>query len=146
MKPDRCFCCFSQVEELQSYLSPAEVQQVEFIKTIETLCSTPATRCSNPMDTSRWRHRPVPLVILNKAQVDVNHVSSCVLSRVLQMTRSDPESRRLLEEIVREPAQSSVGSLLDCARLDWIRCWDADAQSSVLLSRLHDSSQCDFIL
>lgn len=81
-----------------------------------------------------------------EAQVDVNHVSSCVLSRVLQMTRSDPESRRLLEAIVREPSQSSVGSLLDGARLDWIRYWDTDAQSSVLLSRLHDSSQCDFIL
>ncbi|KAI7811577.1 spatacsin isoform X1 [Triplophysa rosa] len=109
------------VEELQrqSYLSPGEVKQVEFIKTIETLCSTPATRCSNPLDSSR----------------------------VLQMTRSDPESRRLLEEIVQDPARSSSRSLLDCVRLDWIRCWDTDAQSSVLLSRLQDSTlgSCDAV-
>lgn len=115
---DRVLRAF-MVEELQSYLSPAEVQQVEFIKTIETLCSTPAMRCSNPLNSSR----------------------------VLQITRSHPESRRLLEEIEQEPAQSSSRSLLDCVRLDWIRYWDTDAQSSVLLSRLQDSTLglCDAV-
>lgn len=80
----------------------------------------------------------------------INHRSTslmfcCVPSRVLPMTRCHPESRRLLEEIVQEPAQSSCRSLLDCVRLDWIRYWNTDAQSSVLLSRLQDSGQCDFI-
>ncbi|XP_055048044.2 spatacsin isoform X1 [Misgurnus anguillicaudatus] len=108
------------VKELQrqSYLSAVEVQQVEFIKTIETLCSTPATRCSKPLNPSR----------------------------VLQMTRSDPETRRVLEKIVKEPdASSSSRSLLDSVRLDWVRYWDTDTQSFVLLSRLQDSTvgTCD---
>lgn len=48
-------CWRFQVEELQkqNYLSCEELQQVEFIQTIENLCSTPATRCSIRLDTSR---------------------------------------------------------------------------------------------
>lgn len=103
------------VEELQkqNYLSCEELQQVEFIQTIENLCSTPATRCSNRLDTSR----------------------------VLQMSRSDPESRRLLQEITQEPDSSSCRSLLDPVRLDWVRYWDRDTQSSILLSRLQPAAQ-----
>ncbi len=41
------------MEELQKYLSCEERQQVEFIQTIENLCSTPATRCSNRLHASR---------------------------------------------------------------------------------------------
>ncbi|XP_016086251.1 spatacsin [Sinocyclocheilus grahami] len=103
------------VEELQkqNYLSCEELQQVEFIQTINNLCSTPATRCSNRLDTSR----------------------------VLQMSRSDPESRRLLQEITQEPDSSSCSSLLDPVRLDWVRYWDRDTQSSILLSRLQPPAQ-----
>uniref|UniRef100_A0A9J7XHX0 SPG11 vesicle trafficking associated, spatacsin n=1 Tax=Cyprinus carpio carpio TaxID=630221 RepID=A0A9J7XHX0_CYPCA len=103
------------VEELQkqSYLSCEELQQVEFIQTINNLCSTPATRCSSRLDTSR----------------------------VLQMSRSDPESRRLLQEITQEADSSPCGSLLDPVRLDWVRYWDRDTQSSILLSRLQPSAQ-----
>uniref|UniRef100_A0A671SR12 Spatacsin C-terminal domain-containing protein n=1 Tax=Sinocyclocheilus anshuiensis TaxID=1608454 RepID=A0A671SR12_9TELE len=103
------------VEELQkqNYLSCEELQQVEFIQTINNLCSTPATRCSNRLDTSR----------------------------VLQMSRSDPESRRLLQEITQEPDSSSCSSLLDPVRLDWVRYWDRETQSSILLSRLQPPAQ-----
>uniref|UniRef100_A0A8C1YXW8 SPG11 vesicle trafficking associated, spatacsin n=1 Tax=Cyprinus carpio TaxID=7962 RepID=A0A8C1YXW8_CYPCA len=104
------------VEELQkqSYLSCEELQQVEFIQTINNLCSTPATRCSSVWD---------------------------LVSRVLQMSRSDPESRRLLQEITQEADSSPCGSLLDPVRLDWVRYWDRDTQSSILLSRLQPSAQ-----
>uniref|UniRef100_A0A673HT71 Spatacsin C-terminal domain-containing protein n=1 Tax=Sinocyclocheilus rhinocerous TaxID=307959 RepID=A0A673HT71_9TELE len=103
------------VEELQkqNYLSCEELQQVEFIQTINNLCSTPTTRCSNRLDTSR----------------------------VLQISRSDPESRRLLQEITQEPDSSSCSSLLDPVRLDWVRYWDRDTQSSILLSRLQPPAQ-----
>lgn len=49
------FCCDYQVEELQKQnsLSREEFEQVEFIQTIESLCSTPATRCSSRLDTGR---------------------------------------------------------------------------------------------
>ncbi|CAM4733726.1 unnamed protein product [Leuciscus chuanchicus] len=103
------------VEELQkqNYLSHEEFEQVEFIQTIESLCSTPATRRSSRLDSSR----------------------------VLQMTRSDPNSRRVLEEILQEPEASSSGSVLDPVRLDWVRYWDRDAQNAILLSRLQPSTQ-----
>ncbi|XP_050955035.1 spatacsin [Labeo rohita] len=103
------------VEELQkqNYLSGEELQQVEFIQTIENLCSTPVTRRSNRLDTSR----------------------------VLQMSRSDHESRRLLQEITQEPDSSSSRSLLDPVRLDWVRYWDRDTQNSILLSRLQQAAQ-----
>ncbi|XP_067293056.1 spatacsin [Pseudorasbora parva] len=107
------------VKELQkqNYLSCEEFEQVKFIQTVESLSSTPATRCSIRLDTNR----------------------------VLQMTRSDPESRRLLGEILQEPEASSSGSVLDPVRLDWVRYWDRDAQNAILLSRLQPSTQgsCD---
>lgn len=64
-----------------------------------------------------------------------------LLCRVLQMTRSDPDSRRVLEEILQEPEASSSGSVLDPVRLDWVRYWDRDAQNAILLSRLQPSSE-----
>ncbi|XP_051739851.1 spatacsin isoform X1 [Ctenopharyngodon idella] len=103
------------VEELQKQnsLSREEFEQVEFIQTIESLCSTPATRCSSRLDTGR----------------------------VLQMTRSDPDSKRLLEEILQEPEASSSGSVLNPVRLDWVRYWDRETQNAILLSRLQPSTQ-----
>ncbi|XP_051975530.1 spatacsin [Xyrauchen texanus] len=110
------------VEELQkqNYLSGEELEQVAFIKTIENLCATPAKRCSNPLDTNR----------------------------VVQMTWSDPQSRRLLEKIMQESAPSSSSSLLESVRLDWVRNWDKDTQNSILLSRLQDSplGSCDPVM
>lgn len=65
---------------------------------------------------------------------------NCV-SRVLQMTRSDPDSKRLLEEILQEPEASSSGSVLNPVRLDWVRYWDRETQNAILLSRLQPSSE-----
>ncbi len=175
-------CWRFQVEELQkqNYLSCEELQQVEFIQTIENLCSTPATRCSNRLDTSRrvllsflqtvfLVYLPLLLMqqyskwCLEASWSGLGDVASwiqtlvwapghifrwmrgvCVwdlLSRVLQMSRSDPESRRLLQEITQEPDSSSCRSLLDPVRLDWVRYWDRDTQSSILLSRLQPAGQ-----
>ncbi|KAI4883873.1 hypothetical protein NFI96_025740 [Prochilodus magdalenae] len=116
--PDRDLRAF-MVEELkkQNHLSTEEMEKVEFIKQIEQLCSTPATRCLNPVDTNR----------------------------VLQISQSEAESRGLLQEM-HGPPHSSFQSLLGSVRLDWVRHWDKDTQGTVLLSRVPEPFYCFVIV
>ncbi|XP_073798479.1 spatacsin isoform X2 [Danio rerio] len=103
------------VEELQKqdHLSADELKQVNFIHTIESLCSRPANRSSRRLDANR----------------------------VLQVSRCDPQSRRLLEKLLQDSDSSST-SLLDPLRLHWVNHWDRDAQTHILLSRTHTHTQC----
>ncbi|NP_001167606.1 spatacsin isoform 2 [Danio rerio] len=103
------------VEELQKqhHLSADELKQVNFIHTIESLCSKPANRSSRRLDANR----------------------------VLQVSRCDPQSRRLLEKLLQDSDSSST-SLLDPLRLHWVKHWDRDAQTHILLSRTHTHTQC----
>ncbi|XP_076863202.1 spatacsin [Brachyhypopomus gauderio] len=105
------------VEELkrQNHLSAEEMEKVEFIKQIEHLGS--ATRCLKPID----------------------------MNKVPQLSQSDAESRKVIQEIVGGPRPPSSQSLLGSLRLDWVTHWDNNTQKSLLLSRLPDSmlGSCD---
>uniref|UniRef100_A0A4W4GX58 Spatacsin C-terminal domain-containing protein n=1 Tax=Electrophorus electricus TaxID=8005 RepID=A0A4W4GX58_ELEEL len=105
------------VDELkrQNHLSAEEMEKIEFIKQIENLGS--AKRCLKPIDKNK----------------------------VLHISQSDAESRKLIQEMVNGPSPPSFHSLLGSVCLDWVRHWDNDTQKSVVLSRLPDSllASCD---
>ncbi|KAM3870218.1 spatacsin [Diretmus argenteus] len=105
------------VEELsgRSYFPEEEVQSVAFIRKMERLGSVPATRC--PVSTSS----------------------------VVQMVQTNPGGEEVLEELVRQRRSEEEPGLWRSLRLDWVRNWDQDSQTTILLSRLHHSalSSCD---
>uniref|UniRef100_A0AAY4E8C2 Spatacsin C-terminal domain-containing protein n=1 Tax=Denticeps clupeoides TaxID=299321 RepID=A0AAY4E8C2_9TELE len=106
------------VEELkkQKYLSEEEEQRVDFIERVERLCSSPAARCGKVMDRRR----------------------------VVQAAQSDPESKRLLQELVCDCIPQSEHLLMGRVRLDWVRHWDSDTQKSIMFSRMQTpQNSCD---
>ncbi|KAJ8249250.1 hypothetical protein GJAV_G00232780 [Gymnothorax javanicus] len=101
----------------QNYLPDEEVKMVEFIKRVWRLCSEPATRCKRALSRRR----------------------------VVQMQRSDPESKAVLASLLSEGGSPSQRALWSSIRLDWVRHWNPETQASILLSRLQDPAvdSCD---
>ncbi|XP_056243814.1 spatacsin isoform X2 [Seriola aureovittata] len=108
------------VEELsrRSYFPEEEMQSVAFIREMERLGSLPASRCPG----------------------------SPTAHRLVQMShRETGAGEEVLEELVGQRRSDQEGGLWRNLRLDWVRNWDQNCQTAVLLSRLQHSelSSCD---
>uniref|UniRef100_A0A3Q2FDS2 Spatacsin C-terminal domain-containing protein n=1 Tax=Cyprinodon variegatus TaxID=28743 RepID=A0A3Q2FDS2_CYPVA len=57
-------------------------------------------------------------------------------SRVPQIAHDELEGRELLEELVEQRSPEEVGELWRNIQLHWVKNWDHDCQTAVLLSRL----------
>ncbi|XP_038130173.1 spatacsin isoform X2 [Cyprinodon tularosa] len=92
----------------QGFLPEDEMQSVSFIRKMEKLGLLPARSC--PAD---------PLS-----------------QRVPQIAHDELEGRELLEELVEQRSPEEVGELWRNIQLHWVKNWDHDCQTAVLLSRL----------
>ncbi|KAL4622742.1 spatacsin isoform X1 [Arapaima gigas] len=97
------------------YMSEEEGQMVEFIKQVEGLQSTPPTRCKHPV---AWRS-------------------------ALQMEQSEADARQLMQVLRTELESQATQTLWTSIRVDWVRYWDAQTQSAILLSRVQDQGEFD---
>ncbi|KAM4733870.1 spatacsin [Anableps anableps] len=100
----------------QSSLPKDELDSVSFLRKMEKLGLLPAVLCpANPLS-----------------------------QRLPQMVQKELDVEEVLKELV-EPSPEEVGELWRNLRLDWVKNWDQNCQTAVLLSRLQhiELSCCD---
>ncbi|MED6279243.1 hypothetical protein CHARACLAT_032537 [Characodon lateralis] len=91
------------------------MQSVSFIREIERLGVPPAMFCqANPISQRE---------------------QTC--SRLPQMVHTEVDGEEVLKELVEQRSPEEVRELWNNLRLDWVRNWDQNCQTAVLLSRLH---------